>query len=250
MFLNFLQAQVKELPFTPLLAPKYRAWKHKSWRLSQKEHPKFLRGYFLGLQAWPGPWPNWVLTRGKTIWMSLTPMELESQGHHLLAARGCVLVMGCGMGALVYNLMQKREVESIVVVDREPEILRMIRELAESERWPGRTKAVWVTENALEYKTRCHFDTALVDIWPSVGDTAIRPDMQRIARNVSAREYAAWSGELDFVSWCQDRNLEPHRIGQTNWIHYSQDIGIPLIHRDKPWMARLALAAAYNVILY
>lgn len=242
-----------KLPFKSLSIPQMGEWSSGHWTLMhEKTHPPIVRGYFRGMQPWPTGFDggNWVLRKKDTIWMSLSPMELESQGHHAFAARGRVLVMGLGMGVLLANVMRKGSVKEVVVVEREQAIIDMVRNQIERFRWAGARKVTFVCYDALKYEDISGYDVALVDIWPSIGDTAIRRDMQRIARNVPAKEYAAWSGELDFISWCMEAGVPAGGVKGEHWGRYSDGIGVPLIFKERHWMAPLAVRAAENVVLF
>ncbi|TAN60666.1 MAG: hypothetical protein EPN20_13415, partial [Magnetospirillum sp.] len=83
------------LPYPPMATPGYRMVDAGGWRLSQA----FIiasPGYFLPIR--PLDWVTTLLSRGNVTWMSVTPMEIESQMPHLAAAKGMVVVCGLGLG--------------------------------------------------------------------------------------------------------------------------------------------------------
>lgn len=90
------------------------------------------------------------------------------------------------------------------------------------------------------------FDFGLIDIWPAVGDFALRPDMQRLATMSRLRvgRWAAWSMELDFVSWKMESKIPSNVIESPQWNRYSESIGVPMIGEEWEWMSRLAQQAA------
>lgn len=239
------------LPFAPLPLPRYRPWSRDGWVLADPgSHPPLARGYFRGLQYWPKDQPNWLLTHNGKIWMSLSPMELESQGHHAAAARGRVLIGGLGMGVLLATIIRKRNVREVVVVEREKGIIEMVQDQALYFGWRGRTKVKYVHEDMLEYRGDGKgFDVGLIDIWPSMGDMAVREDMRRIANNVRAEAWAAWTQELDFISWCSEQGIDPDGIKPKHWNCYSAAIGVPLLFQNTSWIARLSMAAAENLLM-
>lgn len=238
-------------PFPPLRVPPYRPFKSGDWELRKTQGPPVIRGYFGGLQMCSPA--NWMLTHRNSVWMSVTPMELESAAHHAQEATGDVLVMGFGMGVVAWNLAQKSDVETVRVVEKDPEILNIAARLLALPGWEKlRDKVVLHQADALEFKGSA--DVVLADIWPSLGDTDLRPHLRQMATNVKADRYAAWGLELDFIEWCAKKKFNPDFVGGRQWIEYSSDIGVPLIMADNlrkaRTMAKAAVAAARNVLMY
>ena len=118
-FAEMFEQPVK-LPWPELEVPEYsEASNGGGWKL-EKKTPPMIRGYFNGLQIPKND--NWVLTKDNTFWMSLTPMETESQAPHAAAATGHTVIMGFGMGMLAYNVPKKPEVTKVTVIEIDPEV--------------------------------------------------------------------------------------------------------------------------------
>lgn len=219
------------------------------WTLRQRSYnpPLRIRGYFNGLQDVSN---NWLLINraapDPVTWMSIMPMELESQAHHLTAANGHVLIGGLGMGVLAWNVAQKRSVTRVTVIERDQSIIDLVTQMAQRFSWSNWSKVDFVKQSMLHYASTMEYDVALIDIWPSVGDSDLRPDMQSIARNVKAREYAAWGLELDFMTWMMEEQIAPRHLQAKHWSEYSAAIEVPLIMRDERRMSRLAFQAVIN----
>lgn len=220
------------------------------WQLKQRQFdpPLRIRGYFS-----PGYHQlkhNWMLIKGHSeqavTWMSITPMELESQVHHAAAATGNVLVGGLGLGILAWNVAKKRNVQHVLVVERDASIIELITQMAQQFAWSDWGKVEIVHADLFEFKTKERFDVALLDVWPDVGATELRADLVRFANEVVATEYAAWGQELDFVSWLSENKVPPSHVQSKHWPEYSRSIGVPLIMQHEPRMAKLALQAAIN----
>lgn len=243
----------RPIPFPIMEAPPLITTSLGEWRLAPIPGVPVVRGYFMGLQA--GPLLVWTLTRAGKMWMSTAPMELESQSHHLYAARGNVIVGGLGLGALVYNLLLKPAVQSVTVIERDPEVLLLMKGVMRSKwlRGPIRDKLVLIEGDALKFKTSDRFDIALIDIWEKAGDAALRPDMQQISKNVGAGAYAGWGQEWDFMSWLIESGYPRPGLGRALpaelWIEYSEVIGVPLVGRAWRWMSTLAYEAVANQVL-
>lgn len=240
-----------QMLFRPLRIPPYAPMTEGAWTLTREDPLPIVRGYFRGLQPWRTD--NWVLRKNKRIWMSLSPMELESQAHHAVEAYGTVVIMGFGMGALAWNVAQRAAVRKIIVVEKDPDVVALAARLIALPGWETVTEKMFVhQEDALEFKGAA--DVVLADIWPNLGDMALRPDLQRIASNVKATKYAAWGLELDFISWCQEQHVRPDRIRGEHWVQYALSLGVPLIMSktgpEAAVIAEAARIAALNVINY
>ena len=72
------------LPWPEIRIPPYRPGRVGAWELKRQVQP-VLRGYFRGLQACT---ENYVLVRDNRVWMSLSPVEVESLGEESLQATG------------------------------------------------------------------------------------------------------------------------------------------------------------------
>jgi hypothetical protein len=240
-------------PFASLAVPPFAEKRTGQWwlRLQPKEqHPRKVRGYFTpGYQTLEA---NWHLLHFDapdaypTTWMSVTPMELESQAHHLHAAQGLVLIGGLGMGVLAWNVAQKESVREVIVVERDPSIIDLTHSTMVEQGWSSK-KITILNDDLFKFRSSLQFDVALLDIWPSVGDERLRGDLQRVAKSIRAKEYAAWGLEFDFVSWLAESKIPARRASEEHrWSQYSQSIGVPLILRDHPRMAALAMQAVVN----
>jgi len=248
MFGNMMGRQ-DGMPWRPLVVPAYTELTDGvRWTIKDAGRLPLVRGYFLGLQ--PMQHPNWILLRDEEIWMSLTPMELESQAPHLYAARGHTVIMGFGMGVLTYNVLQNENVDRVTVIELENEVVDLIDDSADMLSWPNIGKLDFVYEDALDWKPGSTVDVVLADIWPNLGETSLRPDMQQIYRNVKPTTIAGWGMELDYIDWMSDQGHEPGDEDMHNYRDYAKAIGLPLIEIDNPDYPQWAMEAAKNVIMY
>ena len=96
-------------------------------------------------------------------------------------------------------------------------------------------------------------DYALIDIWPTVGDTAIRKDMKTIARRYGARVYGAWGIEFEFVDWLRKTNVDPDVAKRSSTALYqkfaSEWMGMRLVGQDHPEAVQLAMRAVTNQVM-
>lgn len=70
-------------------------------------------------------YPYVVLKKGRTVWMSNTPLETFTNQEFLHQAKGKVFIAGLGIGLLITPLLEDPEVTSIDVVEIEPEVIEV-----------------------------------------------------------------------------------------------------------------------------
>jgi len=238
-------------PYPPLKVPEYKVGRYGKWVLDKSE-PALIHGYFTGLQPAKH---NYRLKNGNTVWMSLTPMELESQSHHALNAYGHTVVMGLGMGVLLYNILGREQITKVTVVERDPNVLKLLYRITNSIQWQGWEKVNVVIADAKTWKPAQHavsesyrrVDYLTVDIWQKLGDSNLRPDGQRIQRNVQAEQVALWGQELDFITFLAHQGYQPPPTLE-QYREYIELIGIPLIEADNPDYPGYCMKAAGNVM--
>lgn len=85
-------------------------------------------------------------------------------------AKGKVLVLGCGMGYFAYLVSLKDEVESVTIIERDPQVVKMFNELI-LPKFENSSKITVKEEDALAFMENCEdgaFDYCLADIWGSL----------------------------------------------------------------------------------
>lgn len=103
-------------------------------------------------------------------WMTDLPVEQRQMESAAGALRGRVLVGGLGLG--VIPTMVPTRVTEIVVVERAPEVIRLVEEAA---RLRCKTKLTVVEADLFEYLKHLpqDFDTAFFDIWQGDGEATL-----------------------------------------------------------------------------
>jgi hypothetical protein len=157
------------------------------------------------------------------LWMSVTPMELESQYPHNEAAFGHVVVMGAGMGVLPYNLLLNKAVTQVTVIEHCADLCKHWNDLTGLKQWRGHKKLLLVNADAREWKGRC--DVLLADIWLTLGDDRLEEDMQTFRRNVQFHRMLCWGGELAYLSWCRRQGLYMHTAKDEHADQWSKETG-------------------------
>lgn len=183
-------------PATQLIASLYRPLASGRWTL-RHGGVVLTRGYW----SPPGFVEMIALDRGGDTWMSLTPLEIESQQIGVEAAHGHVVVMGLGMGWAAAASALKPGVDAVTVVERDPDVIAMHRELDLFARLPGGAgdKVNIVEGDALDWRPDRLVDLLMPDIWlPLVSDDRL-DEVRRMQANVGAGAIYFWGQELEIA---------------------------------------------------
>jgi hypothetical protein len=199
----------------------------------------------------PGYWgpPRGVenmaaLRRGGDVWMSLTPLEVESQAIGIAAARGHVVIMGLGMGWAAAECALDPDVEAVTVIERDPEVIALHRELALFERLERRSggKVRIVEGDALEWRPDAPVDLLMPDIWlPLVSPDDRAAEVRRMQAGIGAAAVYFWGQELELARQAAARGLAIDAAGIAQVI---ADWGLPLVGPETPDYAARTRAAA------
>lgn len=225
-------------PGTALFEHLYRPVTCGRWAL----HPPanvLTRGY------WSPPGLNSVtaLTQDGETWMSLTPLEFESQGIGVAMAAGHVAVLGLGMGWSAAASALRPAVTRVTVVERDPDVIALHRELGLFARLPNGVgdKVSIVRGDALDWTPNGPVDLLMPDIWlPLVSDGRVA-QVRRMQGNVAARAIYFWGQEMEIARHARaaGRALDQAGIAAT-----VAEFGLPLIGPDLPDYAECVSAAA------
>lgn len=231
--------------------PDYRVGVFGDWEVVVKDRP-VIRGYFHGVQ--PMAYKNYVLRNRKTqtVWMSLTPLELESHAFHIQLAHGHVVVGGLGMGMYLYNLCKKSDVERIDVIEKDVEVIRAFYQFSGCESWPGWDKVRIIESDILKMVPRTveqcvGCDYLYVDIWPLIGDKRAMDDMKVICEVVRPKKAGWWCQEVDYFELSTkgkvgDCPKEASEVLLEGW-------NIPAAGHLIPDYRNLVRAAAFNITM-
>mgnify|MGYP002732510807 CR=1 FL=1 len=114
-----------------------------------------------------------ALLENDTLWMSVTPNEVETMRGPIARAAGNVLVYGLGMGYYAFMAARKPEVQRVTVVEKSPEVIRLFEQYLLPQ-FPCRSKLCVVPGDAFDFaKTKAPgggYDTVFADLWHDAGD--------------------------------------------------------------------------------
>lgn len=194
-------------------------------------------GYVSGPAAAVEPFRH-VLRRGRTAWMSSSLMELESHAWHVHRARGVVVVAGLGLGLYTYAVAARPEVERVVVVERAPEVVAVMRQATGFDQWPNRGKVVILEGDALDAgRLRALMGGAVgsdrwpdylyADIWPGLAAPEAPAQTAAMVRALRPAAAGWWGQELAFGLWWREQGAQ----GQPDAAAlrtYATAVGVPV----------------------
>ncbi|MGI9377963.1 MAG: hypothetical protein ACR2PC_18045 [Tsuneonella suprasediminis] len=179
------------------LAVYYRPVETESWQLFGIPFGVAM-GYWSGLhRVFNMP----ILTRGKDVWMSICPMEVESQWIGIDNAGAHTVICGLGIGWAAAMATFHPKVDRITVLERDPEVIEINRRLGLFERLPdGLGNKVEIVEaDAFEWKPDGPVDLLMPDIWLDMVSDGRAEETRRMQDNVEAQGVYFWGQELELA---------------------------------------------------
>lgn len=176
----------------------YRPMRGGPWELRRWPDDIPLRGYWSPARPVSGVVS---LDRGHDTWMSLMPVEIESQQIGVECAAGQVVIFGLGMGWSAAASALRPEVTEVTVVELDGELIALHAALDLFGRLPyeaGRKVRI-VEGNAFDWRPAGPVDLLMPDIWLQlVGDGRVE-EVRRMQANVGARCVYFWGQELEIA---------------------------------------------------
>lgn len=233
------------LPYDPFPIPPYRAMEGDGWRCWRMPGGIAGAGYFTDWRSFDHPAFGLMRGAGES-WMTLTPMEIESQWPHLQAASGHVLIGGLGLALMAYAVACKPAVSRVTVVERDPAVIRLARRFAAMDAWPDAGKVAVVEADLLAFRADAPVDFLYVDIWRGYRAEPKIADMQAILKNIPAPRAGYWGQEVDAVDWQVARGASAERFDAEAFRAFCAATGLPLIGLEEPRYPVLCRRAAAN----
>ena len=145
------------------------------------EYKEYSRiGYFTS------DFPYLALAEGNNVWMSLNPNEIETMKPYISKGKGNVLVLGLGMGYVPYMMSLKDEVKSIVIVEKDHEIIELFKK-ALLPLFAKKEKIKIIEDDAINYlnKKEKDYDYIFADLWHNPEDgLSLFVQLKRINQNI------------------------------------------------------------------
>ncbi len=217
---------VGDLPFAPeaQLAEYYQPQTLGQWTIGRTQ-ATVAQGYWSGLQRVR---EMVVLVRGNEVWMSISPMEIESQQIGVEFSKGHVVIFGLGLGWAAAMSALKPEVEKVTAVEADVAVLAMHKQLKLFERLPGNVgeKVQIVQGNAHEWRAWEPVDLLIPDIWLEMVSPHRGREVYDMQRRVRAENIYFWTQELELARYgaLAGCYLDEQGIAET-----AESFGIPIV---------------------
>lgn len=109
--------------------------------------------------------PFLAIRENERIWMSVTPHEINTMSEPIEKAKGKVLVLGLGLGYFPFMVLRKEEVDSVTVIEKNPEIISLFKENI-LPFFPNKEKLEIIEGDAFEhFKKADKYDYVFADLW-------------------------------------------------------------------------------------
>lgn len=234
---------------TPLWLPTLDERSVGPWSL-RIEPASAARGYWGRLYAVRGM----VMLTGPfeepgAAWMSISPMEVESQEIGIAAACGRTVVIGLGMGWCAANVALNPAVERVTIIERDRDVIALAEALGVLAQLPpeARAKIELVEADAFEWRSDGAVDSLQADIWARFVEPGKWDEVRRMQDNVRAGSIYFWGQELEL--WrlaCRARGEVPERLEEGEIERLAAETGLPLVLDPAPdYAARIAEAARW-----
>jgi hypothetical protein len=170
-------------------------------------------------------------------WMSIVPMEVESQAIGIASAHGHTVVLGLGMGWCAANVALNPAVERVTVVERDADVLALVDALDIFGQLPAaaRSKIELVRGDALTWQPDSAVDSLQADIWARFLEPRKWDEVRRIQDNVGAGSLYFWGQELEL--WrlaCRAHGGVPERLEEGELGSLIARTGLPLVTDGAP----------------
>ncbi len=119
------------------------------------------------------PFPFLAVTEDDNEWMTLTPADTVTSRIPIAAARGKVVTYGLGLGYYAFHAAEKPSVESVTVIEKSPDVIRLFKENL-LPLFPHGEKIRVIEADAFDYAEHAapgeRYDVAFVDTWRDASD--------------------------------------------------------------------------------
>ena len=107
------------------------------------------------------------------VWMTVTPNEINTIQPAVRESRGKVLTYGLGLGYYAFHCLLKDDVQSVTVVEKNPDVIRLFRERL-LPFFPRQASLHIIEADAFDYAASVMpgegYDTVFTDLWHDVSD--------------------------------------------------------------------------------
>ena len=112
------------------------------------------------------------LTHSGEVVMSNTQMEKDTNLDFVNHAHGDILIGGLGIGLVLMAIQDKKEVNSITVIEHSPEVIELIK-----DQLPLNDKVKIVLADVFQYVPNKKYNVIYLDIWNYINSDIYREEM-------------------------------------------------------------------------
>lgn len=127
--------------------------------------------------------------------MSETPMEHRTNTAFVTSAFGDVLIGGLGLGMIVLAIQDRKEVQSVTVLEKSPDVIAAV-----AHQLPLNSKVRILEADAFTWKPDRKFDAVYMDIW-FYPDEEAYVEMKQLKRKYGHHLKPAFVSPKRF-NWC------------------------------------------------
>lgn len=182
--------------------PEYKTGIIGKWKIFKSQGINLLKGYYSGNTMIPNL--QALLKKNKDnpnqwdTWMALSPVEMESQEFGIRAAAGNCVIMGLGMGWVAINMALKKEVDSVTVIELDPDVIDLFytsgaldglnREIID--------KIEIINTDAMNWIPGKPVHLLYADIWLKFAEPQTINQVQEMQKNIKANLVYIWGQEI------------------------------------------------------
>lgn len=135
-------------------------------------------------------WNNFpILSENSNVWMSVTPLEIDSHWVPIKLAKGRVCVGGLGLGYYIQNIIDKEEVNEIIVYEINKDVIELY-----NKSFKPNPKVKIINDDIFSMKLES-FDFVYVDIYPTLFDSEAIQHMRLLTSQNNIGTYHFWGME-------------------------------------------------------
>ncbi len=142
------------------------------------------------------PFKYLQLVQDDSLWMSITPYEINTMKEPIEEAHGNVITFGLGLGYFAYMAALKDEVTKVTVIEKDPAVIRIFRQSILP--LTGLENKIEIIEaDAFDYigtdMKNKHYDYAFVDIYRQASDGIHSYlKIKQLAKEIPNCQFAFW----------------------------------------------------------
>jgi len=197
------------------------------------EHQNYLERTRMGF--FDEPFEFLAVAEKGVTWMSITPNEIETMREAIDASHGRVITLGLGLGYFAYMASIKANVESVTIIETNPQIITMFQKYILPQ-FPSPEKIRIIRQDAFDYvaktMTPSDFDFAFVDLWHGGEDgLPLYLQMKKWERKFPQTTFAYWleTSLLVMLRRCVLTLLEEEMAGSTDEAYQKAETPIDTI---------------------